>query len=604
MNEPGDVAVERDGDARDPDGDAVDPGGDARDPGGDAVEPDGDARDPDGDAVEPDGDGQAGTADVAPDPPDSGTPDSGALGRGRRVVLGVVAGAALVAVGGLLATVLVKSPAQVAAETGPPAQGLLTAEVERRVLARTVVTRGTVVADQSVDVAPQPRAGEGAAAAVVTKLPLKAGDAVAAGQLLAEVSGRPVFALKGTLPVYRDLRPGATGDDVAQLQQALRALGHGTGADAKGVFGAGTKAALTARYRAIGYDPLPAVADGGEAVKAARQAVRTAQWAVEDASADAGTGAGGRSGTPVTGNASAGPTSGAGDGETTGVGRVGGGGLADGGGLAGGKSGGGEGGAGRTLARARQALADARAELASVEAADGPMLPASETVVLGSFPARVSGIAGRVGGPVSGPVLTLSAGELVVETYLKDDKKQLLRAGMSVVIASEATGLDARGKVALVAGERSAGRPAGGQQPGPGAQGDAPGKGGDPGFRMVVRADRPLPAALAGQDVRLTIESASTDGQALVVPVTAVSATADGGTVVTAVGGDGTPRRIDVRVGTSGDGYVAVTPVRAGALTAGAKVVIGAAPKDGGGRDGQVGGRDPKGTGSPRRPAE
>ncbi|MGI5444916.1 peptidoglycan-binding protein [Streptomyces sp. CA-243310] len=500
--------------------------------------------------------------------PEEDAPDSGALDRGRRVVLGVVAGAALVAVGGLLATVLVKSPAQVAAETGPPAQGLLTAEVERRVLARTVVTRGTVVADQSVDVAPQPRAGEGAGAAVVTKLPLKAGDAVAAGQLLAEVSGRPVFALKGTLPVYRDLRPGATGDDVAQLQQALRALGHGTGADAKGVFGAGTKAALTARYRAIGYDPLPAVADGGEAVKAARRAVRTAQWAVEDASA--GDGAGERSA---------------------------------GGTTAGGKSGG-EGDSGRALARARQALADARAELASVEAADGPMLPASETVVLGSFPARVSGIAGRVGGPVSGPVLTLSAGELVVETYLKDDKKQLLRAGMNVVIASEATGLDARGRVALVAGERSAGRPAGGQQPGQGGQGDAAGKAGDLGFRMVVRADRPLPPALAGQDVRLTVESASTDGQALVVPVTAVSATADGGTVVTAVGGDGTPRRIEVRVGTGGDGYVAVTPVRAGALTAGAKVVIGAAPKDGGaGRDGQ-GGRDPKGTGSPRRPAE
>ncbi|MER5775056.1 peptidoglycan-binding domain-containing protein [Streptomyces sp. NPDC002039] len=508
---------------------------------------------------------------------------------------------------------LVKSPAQVAAETGPPAQGLLTAEVERRVLARTVVTRGTVVADQSVDVVPQPRAGEGAGAAVVTKLPLKAGDAVAAGQLLAEVSGRPVFALKGTLPVYRDLRPGATGDDVAQLQQALRALGHGTGADAKGVFGAGTKAALTARYRAIGYDPLPAVTDGGQAVKAARQAVRTAQWAVEDAAAatgagtGTGAGAGERSGPPGTGSPSVTPTSGTGDGETTGDGKTS--------GRTSGKTGGGEGDSGRVLARARQSLTDARAELASVEAADGPMLPASETVVLGSFPARVSGIAGRVGGPVSGPVLTLSSGELVVETYLKDDKKQLLRAGMSVVIASEATGLDARGKVALVAGERSTGRPAGGQQPGQGGQGgqgDATGKGGgDLGFRMVVRADRPLPPALAGQDVRLTIESASTDGQALVVPVTAVSATADGGTIVTAVGGDGTPRRIEVRVGTSGDGHVAVTPVRAGALTAGAKVVIGVAPKDGGdgqggqggGRDGR-GGRDPKGTGSPRRPAE
>lgn len=215
-------------------------------------------------------------------------PEAGGLARGRRVVLGVVGGAALMAIGGLLATTLVKSPAQVAAETGPPAQGVLTAEVERRVLAQKVVMRGTVVADQSVEVAPQPRSAEGAGTPVVTKLPLRAGDPVAAGQLLAEVSGRPVFTLKGTLPVYRDLKPGTTGDDVAQLQQALRELGHGTGADPKGVFGAGTKTALAARYKAIGYDPLPAVADGAEVLKAAQEAVRTAEWAVEDASGSAG----------------------------------------------------------------------------------------------------------------------------------------------------------------------------------------------------------------------------------------------------------------------------------------------------------------------------
>ncbi|MFE3281993.1 peptidoglycan-binding protein, partial [Streptomyces sp. NPDC059233] len=126
--------------------------------------------------------------DVRSTKPDSATEvDRGGLARGRKVVFGVVAGAALMAVGGLLATTLVKSPAQVAAETGPPAQGALTAEVERRVLAQKVVMRGTVVADQSVDVAPQPRSAEGAGTPVVTKLPLKAGDPVAAGQLLAEV---------------------------------------------------------------------------------------------------------------------------------------------------------------------------------------------------------------------------------------------------------------------------------------------------------------------------------------------------------------------------------------------------------------------------------
>ncbi|MFJ3959426.1 peptidoglycan-binding protein [Streptomyces sp. NPDC090036] len=497
------------------------------------------------------------------------------LARGRRLVLAVVGGAALMAVGGLLATTLVKSPAQVAAETGPPAQGALTAEVERRVLAQTVVMRGTVVADQSVAVSPQGvRSGAGAGAALVTRLPLQAGDPVTAGQLIAEVSGRPVFTLHGALPMYRDLGPGDTGDDVAQLQQALRELGHGTGADARGVFGAGTKAALTARYRAIGYEPLPAVADGGAALKSAREAVRSATWAVEDASdsarpaaaptgvpAETGSGKGGAAAPPS-------PTAGSGPGSGSNT------------------------GSGRALARARQALGEARAALLAAEAADGPMLPASETVFLGAFPARVSSLGARAGSPVSGPVLTLSAGELVVEAYLKDDKRQLLRAGMTVVVSSEVSGTDVRGKVALVATERSTAQPAGPlpqqNQGGQDSKGGGSGGGGgaDLGYRMVVRPDRPLPVGFAGQDVRLTVESAATDGEALVVPVTAVSAGADGRTVVTAVSAEGTQRRIEVRTGTSGDGFVAVAPARAGALAAGTRVVIGTAPREAGGKTG------------------
>ncbi|MER6315779.1 peptidoglycan-binding domain-containing protein [Streptomyces sp. NPDC001581] len=507
--------------------------------------------------------------------------DRSGLARGRRVVLGVVGGAALMAVGGLLATALVKSPAQVAAETGPPAQGALTAEVERRVLARTLVMRGSVVADQSVEVSPQGiRSGDGAGpgAAMVTKLPPKAGDPVTAGQLIAEVSGRPVFTLHGTQPMYRDLKPGATGDDVAQVQQALRELGHGTGADPKGVFGAGTKAALAARYRAIGYEPLPAVADGGAALKSAREAVRSATWAVEDAVGSAGSAGSGGGATARPGPSGAPPDAGSGKGGTT-----------AGAGANGGSGSGGSGsGSGRELVRARQALTEAQAALAAAEAADGPMLPAAETVFLGSFPARVSSVGARVGSPVSGPVLTLSAGELVVEAYLKEDKKQLLRPGMAVVVSSEVSGTDVRGKVALVAAERSAAQPAGRpqqQDQGQNAKGGGDGAGGssgggaDPGYRMVVRADQPLPAGFAGQDVRLTIESASTDGEALVVPVTAVSAGADGRTVVTAVSAEGAQRRIEVRTGTSGDGFVAVTPARAGSLVAGTRVVIGVAPR-------------------------
>ncbi|WP_445269352.1 peptidoglycan-binding protein [Streptomyces sp. DSM 41634] len=511
--------------------------------------------------------------------------DRSGLARGRRVVLGVVGGAALMAIGGLLATTLVKSPAQVAAETGPPAQGALTAEVERRVLAQTLVMRGSVVADQSVEVSPQGvRSGDGSGsgAAVVTKLPPKAGDPVTAGQLIAEVSGRPVFTLHGTQPMYRDLKPGATGDDVAQVQQALRELGHGTGSDPKGVFGAGTKAALAARYRAIGYEPLPAVADGGAALKSAREAVRSATWAVEDAVGSAGSAGQGGGSTGGPGPGPTGAPADAGSGKRAAAAGA----AASGG--SGASSGSGS-GSGRELVRARQALKEAQAALAAAEAADGPMLPTAETVFLGSFPARVSSVGARVGSPVSGPVLTLSAGELVVEAYLKDDKKQLLRPGMAVVVSSEVSGTDIRGKVSSVATERSAAQPAGPpQQQGQGQNskgggGDGTGGGGsggaDLGYRMVVRADQPLPAGFAGQDVRLTIESASTDGEALVVPVTAVSAGADGRTVVTAVSAEGTQRRIEVRTGTSGDGFVAVTPAQPGSLTAGTRVVIGVASR-------------------------
>ncbi|MFE9792057.1 peptidoglycan-binding protein [Streptomyces goshikiensis] len=465
--------------------------------------------------------------------------------RGRRGVFGVVGGAVLMAAGALLATAVVKSPAQLAAEAGPPAQGVLTAEVERRVLAETVVTRGTVVADQSVTVAPP---------GVVTKLPLKAGDPVAAGRLLAEVSGRPVFALRGAVPMYRDLVPGATGDDVAQVQAALRELGHGTGRDPKGVFGPGTKAALAELYRAVGYAPLPALKDGPATVKAARDAVRAARWALEDtetppeppapdpssptAPPPGSPGTPRAPGTPPPGTpAPTGKPAGAGAGAGKGVRRE--------------------------RERALEALREAQEGLAAAEAADGPMLPAAEAVFLRGFPARVAAVAAQVGATVSGPVLTLSAGELVVEAYLKDDKRQLLRPGMPVVISSELAGSDTRGAVAVVAAERS---PA--PQP----------PGGDLGYRMVVRAGQPLPAGFAGQDVRLTVESAATDGEALVVPVTAVSAGADGRTVVTARAADGTQHRVEVRTGTSGDGFIAVTPARPADLAPGTKVVIGTAP--------------------------
>ncbi|MGX1560797.1 HlyD family efflux transporter periplasmic adaptor subunit [Streptomyces sp. NPDC055506] len=152
------------------------------------------------------------------------------------------------------AALLIKSPAQVAADTAPPPPDILTAEVEDRVISQALITRGKVTSSQRTDISSGPRAGEDAGRSVVTKVKSAPGRKLTAGQVLLEVSGRPLFVLEGAVPAYRDLVPGKRGEDVAQLQAALRGSGHPTGNDLSGVFGPGTEQALTSFYRSIGYE--------------------------------------------------------------------------------------------------------------------------------------------------------------------------------------------------------------------------------------------------------------------------------------------------------------------------------------------------------------
>ncbi|MFV2109040.1 hypothetical protein [Micromonospora sp. LOL_015] len=77
------------------------------------------------------------------------------------------------------------------------------------------------------------------------------------GDVVAEVSGRPVIAMVGHFPAYRDVCPGMSGPDVAQLQRSLQPL-YGIRVD--GHFGAATEAAISRLYRRLGY--LPVIAAG------------------------------------------------------------------------------------------------------------------------------------------------------------------------------------------------------------------------------------------------------------------------------------------------------------------------------------------------------
>ncbi|MEU9302873.1 peptidoglycan-binding domain-containing protein [Streptomyces sp. NPDC048269] len=477
----------------------------------------------------------------------SGGGESGGGARiGRRWVALIAVGAVALTGAGFGASLLIKSPAQAAADSRPPAPSVITAPVEYRTLASSVILRGTVVAGQSVEITPGGAAEGGSP--TVSKLPLKVGDEVGAGRLLVEISGRPVIALQGTVPLYRDLKPGAQGSDVGQLQDALQKLGHSTSPDNRGRFGEGTKSAVTALYNALGYEPVVVGgAEGAAAVTAAETRVTSAVRALDDAkdalkTAEASSVSGsGKTTVPTTSR------------ELEHLRKA--------------------------VSRAQEDLATAREGLVAARATAGPMVPSGEVTFLESFPARVQDIPARLGGKVQGAVMTIAAGALVLHGYVPDHQKGLIRAGQQAEILSEVNGASAQASVQSIATARTTPRADGGtpagQPAGQPAGGQAGGQAGADGYLMTLAPGRPLGAEWTGQNVRMTVLAATTAGKVLVVPITAVSAGADGSTVVTVLEDDGRQRRVRVKPGTTSDGHAEVTPLDGGALGEGDRVVTG-----------------------------
>ena len=187
------------------------------------------------------------------------------LRRRRVIVLVITALAVLAAVGELLLTSQIKSPAEQAAQTRAPAATQLTATVQRTVLTRTVLAQGAVGAPKEFTPSQVGGGGSGGGGSgggsaggqdvqqIVTHVFCRKGSLAGQGSVLLEVAGQPYFVLQGTVPAYRDLAPGETGEDVAQLQQDLISLGYGTGSDTLGSYGPGTAAAVSAYYQAHGY---------------------------------------------------------------------------------------------------------------------------------------------------------------------------------------------------------------------------------------------------------------------------------------------------------------------------------------------------------------
>jgi multidrug efflux pump subunit AcrA (membrane-fusion protein) len=483
------------------------------------------------------------------------------------------------------------------------------------VLSADVITRGDVVYDEPVSVALSGSFAETPEKLVVTQA-VEVDAELAEGAMAVEVVGRPVFLLIGEIPMYRDLRPGATGDDVLQVEEALARMGFLTvGPD--NVWDQDTGAGVAAWYQDVGYRPNGLSEEDEVALRAARDRVTGAQAALADseqALRDANAGAGEAAvaaaraeidaaedalalalldadranqlaaqavvdaqaelaaaeedqanGVPGAEEAVAEAMAALDQAEFD-VGRV----AAEQQSLV-------EAAQGRvTVAEAsladlqrgidtsairrqidaaRQDLALAREELTQLEGELGTWLPAGEVVFLKSLPVRVDQVAAARGSVIDGSFITVSGSELALRSSVSERDAPRVEVGMDVEIENPETGGTIPGVIS--------------------AKADRVGTDGVQPDRVYLEIEpAELPPEIIGTNVRVTIPVSSTGGEVLAVPAAALSATANGSTILQVEEEGGSLRTVAVEPGLAAGGLVEVTPVD-GELEEGDWVVVG-----------------------------
>ena len=475
----------------------------------------------------------------------------------RRTSLVIVAAVAVASTtAGYAAASRIHSPAERLADATPPAAGPVTVPVERRRLESQVVVRGDVVFDDALDVTIDTSALAGPP--IVTATPLAAGDVVDERDVLLEIGGRPVVVLGGDLPAYRDLAPGMSGPDVAQLEAALARLGHAPGT-VDDAYDADTSAAVASLFEALGYEPPPPSAEAAGRADAAREALAAANAAVDAAAL-------------ALEEARRGPTASerlAADAAVNDAQRA-----LDQANAAGD-------GAAAAAAAERLAIATAqRSELlagpdvgpleaelarataerdwaqvqlvdATIEAAT-PM-PAAEVAFVPSLPRRVGDVTADRGRPLDGPAGSLTGVELSVRAAPGSADRTLLSVGM----AAEIDGGGATASATLTELD------------------DDATTGSSIGTLVLDAPDTDVVAALTGLNAKVTIPIETTNGEVLVVPLAALTAGGDGGARVEVVDADGTRRVVAVEVGLVSGGYAEVRAAAGGSLEEGDPVVVG-----------------------------
>ncbi|WP_309615186.1 hypothetical protein [Salinibacterium sp.] len=130
---------------------------------------------------------------------------------------------ALVAAASFIAGTFVRAPQQSALDSVSE-QLEVTYAVEERVVAPGVTLPGRVVSGETRQLTVASGTGT-AERLIVTRQALVAGQMIAPGTMLGEVSGRPQISIPEGVPLYRNFVDGSTGADVTAFQSALQHMG-------------------------------------------------------------------------------------------------------------------------------------------------------------------------------------------------------------------------------------------------------------------------------------------------------------------------------------------------------------------------------------------
>ncbi|MFM9569696.1 peptidoglycan-binding protein [Streptomyces turgidiscabies] len=480
------------------------------------------------------------------------------------VLVGVVV---LIGAGGWVAGTQVRSPADAAAEHSAPKAGPVTVAVRRQSLVATVVASGSVefasprplsLAGSVGTGASSAAAGEGAEQRI-TKAPV-AGSEVKEGDVLMTVNGRPVLALRGKVPMYRAMGPGASGDDVKQLQGALRRLGFDPGS-ISGNYRQGTASAVTAWYADKGYEAQKPSAEDQQQLGQLQQAVSSAQETLLTTNSTTSTTSG--TGTGVEGGTSSPSPQSSTDAQIHQL----------------------------QVGSAKKSLELANDALGTFQATYRTKLPAGEVVFFPELPVRLNKVTVKTGDTATGPIGTVTSSDLEVQAVVPGTDAELLRKGMPVELTTtdgkkakgtvSALGADAAPSTGAGTGEDSDTDTSGGEgsdgAPEEGTGGAATGtSAGGASSPVQLRISVPSTGALAGEAetaVKVTIRIGASDGEVLVVPLAAIRTSADGKARVQ-VERAGKVSDVHVTVGLSAAGLVEVKPT-GGTLEQGDKVVVG-----------------------------